>query len=497
MGAANKKMMKNLALLIGCIAVSIPVDAGTLLVAANDPACVSGSGQPDPYAIVYCAIEDAVADAAAGDVIHVDQGNYTPAGGRIIIDKSLTLAAHPSLGISGPHPQNRPVIHTNSTTWNGCGIQIAADNIIIDGFEVENSAAGAYAFYIVGDYNVARSGWIVRNCDIHDGRNGIRVMGNQVTIEYNNIHETQSDQVNGEYGACYGLTVRYNWLHSHHSNLGGKPAGVTYNCSSTTPGAWADVDISYNYCWANRTFVDFQHNGGLAPANTIRVTHNTVDWWIGDLPDPPQSSDLAQQMSLAWWTSAGSWNGPQFELRDNLFTRQKWYAVVDTDEFMAGQITIDHTLFWQWYLLDEWYPGYAYTNEWPAARGAVGWEDMGPGNEFVMTGCVHDQAPGYAGIGTLPDEYYALSGPDSPAYQTASDGTNIGAWQGLFAATPTPTETPTPTPTETPVPTETPTSGPPTVTPTPAPLPASTPKSILLLLSAIGAIIGTGCRRKM
>lgn len=479
------------AYIAGCLLLGIPVDAGTILVDLNDPGCVSGSGQADPYAVVYCAIEDAVADSVADDVIYVGAGSYTPAGGRIIINKSITLAADPALSISGPHPQARPVIHTNSTTWSGCGIQMDADNVVLDGFEIENTAAGALAFYIVGDYNIARNGWTVRNCDIHDGRNGIRVMGDNVTIEYNNIHETQTDQINGEYGNCYGLTVRYNWLHSHHSDLNGKPAGITYNCSSTSPGAWADVDISYNYCWANRTFIDFQHNGGIGPANIIHVFHNTVDWWIGALPDPIQSSDPAQQMSLAWWTDSGTWNGPNFDLRDNLFTRQKYYAVVDTDALLSGQITIDHSLFWQWYLLDAYYPAYAYPNEWPGTRGAVGWNDMGPGNEFVMTNCIHDEAPGYAETGTLPDEYYALSGPDSPAYQAASDGTNMGAWQGVFPPTPTPTELPTLTPTETP------TSGPLTATPTTAPLPSSSPAGNGLLLMLISAALIVSFSRKL
>ena len=39
--------------------------AGTINVDINDPACVSGSGQPDPYTVFYCNIQDAIDDLDA------------------------------------------------------------------------------------------------------------------------------------------------------------------------------------------------------------------------------------------------------------------------------------------------------------------------------------------------------------------------------------------------------------------------------------------------
>ncbi len=513
-GYPNSRMGVILCCLcIGCL----NAHAGILTVDIADPSCVAISGQPDPYAVVYCNIESAVTDSVSGDVIQVYAGTYTPTGGRIILDKSITLQAHPSLGVSGPHPQVRPKIMATYTSYTNCAIQIAANDCVVDGFEIEGVYGGGH--YILGDYGAAMNGWTVRNCDIHHARNCIRPVGNTITIECNDLHETESDLINAEYGACYGLTVTHNWLHSHHTNSGAKPAGITYNCSSTTPGAWADVDFSYNYCWASRTFVDFQNNGGLSPANTVSISHNTVDWWIGALPDPVQASDLAQQMSLAWWTGSGNWNGPNFSIRDNLMTRQKWYMVVDTDLLLQGPITLVNCLFWQWYLVDAYYPSSASDHEYPGPRGAVGWDEMGAGNEFVMTGCITSD-PAYASTGVRPDEYYALAGPDSPAYQAATDGTNIGAWQGIFAPTETPTEIPsdtptitptdteTPTPTETPPPTDTPTvtptdtpsptptSGTPTATPTALPVPATGSGGVAVLLLALTAWIGLASRKR-
>jgi hypothetical protein len=363
-------------------------------------------------------IEAGISAVDVGGTVQVAAGNYTPAGGRLVINKTCTIQAEPGLAA-------RPKINTSHSGWTNCAIQIAADGVVLEGLEVDNSAAGLLVGYIVGDYDNARNGWTVRDCDIHNGRNAIRVVGNNVTIEGNNLHQTRSDLINCEYGDCFGLKVRHNWLHSHHSDLGGKPAGLTYRCSSE-PGA--DVEITYNYVWACRTFIDFESSGGLAPANHILVAHNTVDWWIGDLPDPIQGGENAQQMSIAWWTDSGNWNGPNFEIRDNLFTRQKWYAVVDTDSRLSGQIVLQNNQFWQTYLVDAWYPTHAYPNEWPGPRGAVGWGNMGSGNEFVMQGSIVAD-PLYAATGTAPDLYYGLRS-GSPARKAATDGTNIGAWQG-------------------------------------------------------------------
>ena len=234
-------------------------------------------------------IEKAIAKASNGDTIIVGKGTYAPVHGRLIIDKSIILEAEASL-------DQKPIIKTNFSNWTGCAVQIAADNVIFAGFEVDNSAAGELSGYIVGDFNAKKDGWTVKYCDIHDGKNAIRAMGDNVTIEYCNLYNTSSDLINCENGNCFGLKVKYNQLHSENPTSKGKPAGVTYSCSSSSDN---NVEISYNYCWASRTFIDFQNNGnGLAPSNKITVMHNTVDT---GMEKKLNYSKNGQTMSIAWW----------------------------------------------------------------------------------------------------------------------------------------------------------------------------------------------------
>ena len=376
-----------------------------------DPAGNCGGNTP-----CYTTIHDAIAAASNGDTIEVDYGTYTY-NSQLSINKEVVMRAKAGLA-------SKPVISIDYASYTSCGLQIAANNVIVDGFEIigVKTTGGRY---LVGDYNSPRNNWTVRNCQIHDSDQGVRIVGDYVTIEDNEIYETLGDCIDCEYGTCGGLKVTRNWLHSENTNSGRKPAGITYNCDASTTG---DVEISYNYCHSCRTFIDFQHNGGTGPANNILIMHNTVDWNMGPLPAVPSGSDIAQQMSIAFWTGSGTWDASKFTIRDNIFSRQKWYMIVNTSGSagpISGNMEILNNLFYDWYLVDAYFPAYQYPEEWPSARGAVGWATTD--DDFVFTDNVLSD-PLYLSAGTHPYEYYALTG-SSPALNTATDGSNIGAWQ--------------------------------------------------------------------
>jgi hypothetical protein len=370
-----------------------------------------GSGTP-----CYATIHDAIAASVNGDTIEVDAGTYSYTT-QLSINKEIVLRAKPGLS-------TKPIISSTYSSYTSCMVQIAADNVIFDGFEINGNELSS-AKYIFGDYGSPKNNWKVLNCKIHHGDMGIRIAGNNITIKGNEICETRGDCIDAEYGKCGGLKVIGNWLHSEHTDSGRKPAGITYNCDSTTVG---DVEISYNYCHSCRTFIDFQHNGGTVPANNILIMHNTVDWKMEALPSPVPSSAIAQQMSIAFWTNGGNWDATKFNIRDNIFSRQKWYIILNTSGSsgpIVGNMELKNNLFYQWYLVDAYYPTYSYPEEWPGARGAVGWNTTD--DDFTFTNNVQSD-PLYKATGSLPDEYYALQ-LGSPAYHAASDGTDIGAWQ--------------------------------------------------------------------
>jgi hypothetical protein len=79
-------------LLAAAIMLATPVTAhpGKIYVDVNQFGCVVGSGQPDPYACIYCKIKDAIDDASSGDTIIVKKGIYK--GRDITIDKDLTIS---------------------------------------------------------------------------------------------------------------------------------------------------------------------------------------------------------------------------------------------------------------------------------------------------------------------------------------------------------------------------------------------------------------------
>jgi len=113
--------------LAAAIMLAMPVAAqGTIYVDVNDGGCVVGSGQPDPYAVVYCNIQDAIDDAIGGDTIIVAVGQYNEHD--ITINKSLVIQGAGSGSTIVDGQDLSRVFYINQSTVDMSGMTIRNGN---------------------------------------------------------------------------------------------------------------------------------------------------------------------------------------------------------------------------------------------------------------------------------------------------------------------------------------------------------------------------------
>ena len=223
--------------LISCLLIAGPGFAGTITVDINDPACITGNGQADPYSIVYCSIHDAVFDAVDGDTVMIAAGNYPVASTIVIEDAGLTLQG-PMIDVD-PRPSSlspRSPGSANEAIIDGQGmlenvIQIVADGVVINGLEVKSGTGDVIKQELYFQTTV------ISYCIIHDasGDEGIQLKNCQdCAIQYNYIYDTAvGDAISYAYSS--NSIVEYNEMH----NIGSEH-GAMYIYDST------NIEISNN-----------------------------------------------------------------------------------------------------------------------------------------------------------------------------------------------------------------------------------------------------------
>jgi parallel beta-helix repeat protein len=150
---------------------------GTIHVNVNDPACVNGTGQADPYACVYCSIQDAIYDAGtSGDTILVHPGKY---------DENIVIGARSLALQSTDGWQETTIDPLGNIVW----VWGDAD-VTVQGFEITGGNNGIYITDVDSEVHIL-------DCFVHDNvADGIRVEGggDLLHIEGNRIAQ------NGECG---------------------------------------------------------------------------------------------------------------------------------------------------------------------------------------------------------------------------------------------------------------------------------------------------------
>jgi parallel beta-helix repeat protein len=170
--------------------------AGTIRVDGDAVGCVGASGQGNPYGVVYCKIQDAVADAGPGDTVHVyprsgaygegvDLSQMDPEGDITLI--TVNASGNPTPGtVTVDNPGDASEIYTGAVPFNG--------DVTIDGFVLRseysaidvwvNGGTQAVGAAEVGLEPTSTKNVVIRNVDASNtGGDGIeaRADGN-VTI---------------------------------------------------------------------------------------------------------------------------------------------------------------------------------------------------------------------------------------------------------------------------------------------------------------------------
>jgi hypothetical protein len=152
---------------------TVEASPGTIHVDVNDPSCVTGTGQPDPYACVYCKIQDAIDDANPGDTINVAMGTY----------EAFTVEGRSNITVIGEDgvTVDSANMFTDGGDWwvmalvmNSTNINI--EGIVFDGGEIEVSMLEGITY---GDSTGSITGGAVRNIVGSEMAMGVCIWGGE------------------------------------------------------------------------------------------------------------------------------------------------------------------------------------------------------------------------------------------------------------------------------------------------------------------------------
>ena len=412
--------MLRMALTALALVTGLVLMHGVVLVAGAEMLTVDNSGDcDDATGTPYCTIQAAISAASAGDTIHVVAGTYAE---QLVIDRTLTLE-----GEAGVYPLIRPAL--NSASKYDTVIRVGADNVTIRGFDISNALGvvdtggqpgGTHIEHHAiwdGAWTLGPSGLTVDDCIIHDIEHGVRSYGPNLTVTDCEMYNLRRSGVHasGPYqNQPLPMTIQHNWFHDWHDYYK-EGAGVHVKYDSRVG------QVSYNYISGMRMGIAYYYGGPKSSyGQQIVFEHNTIDLDYG-----PGAGPVAMTMGFSFWGTGA--NADNVVVRNNAFANARWYGIYQEAATIQGSITVDNNLFYNnyWY----YWPDYQYPHQWfgDDVRAQAGW--TGGADGFAFTNNVTAQDPLFALEGIGPEAQWALQ-CGSPALNAATDGTNIGAWQG-------------------------------------------------------------------
>mgnify|MGYP001100261745 CR=1 FL=1 len=391
---------------------AIPVRAAFGDTYVDDDASYSDTDGDQYFATVQAAIDN----TTAGGTVHISEGTYGPS--VVTIDKPLTLQGDPT--------GNRPQISFPDTAEDG--ITVTGDDVTLDNLWLYREG---HSFYnaIIGvpkgggwpNYEIETSGLTVENCLIEGGRYSMYVSVEDMTVQNCTFKEPYRDGI-----VTAGIGGTTTIAHNHFIGTADTKQAIYVTTGPGRPYDSGTLSITYNSHTGGGHFFLVDYWGwDEVNALSLEIAHNSIDqigsrkgvvFYAAYAKDPqgfPKFSSITIQDNIfsncgpavyvdyAGLTDATVPNDDQIVVNNNL-THNVTAGVDDTMD-AAGDY------------------GYADAGDEPSGASLAMFDFA---NNLVDDPLYDD--PAHAGICF---EYWALQ-YGSPAVAAASDGTNIGAWQG-------------------------------------------------------------------
>jgi len=249
------------------VALSATASAGTINV--DDATGCVGSGQSDPYSVVYCSIQDAIDDAAIGDTIEVAAGTYEE---QLIVDESITL--------QGEDRDTTIIEYPPALVSGQYLVMVQANDVTITGFKLlGHFAVSNRAVYIVHSQG---TGLIVEDNEI---QGHIGVFGNLINGQIrNNIIGTDRKGIYVPGGN--NLLIEGNTIEPAEG-----ASSYASNCGAIYMDHVTDVTIQGNTMldFSSSTHADMIWGRGIEGShnsyitifdNTFENTRDAITMWI-------------------------------------------------------------------------------------------------------------------------------------------------------------------------------------------------------------------------
>ncbi|HUQ33305.1 MAG TPA: thrombospondin type 3 repeat-containing protein [Pyrinomonadaceae bacterium] len=237
-------------------------------------------------------LQAAIDKASNGDTVNVEAGIY-PYAGVVNVNKTLTLNG----AQSGVNARER--FEAESILENSGGLYVTANDVIIDGFTVQNSTAPAFTGFGI-DLGAGTSGAHVINNIIQNNIAGLGLAnnpaGNQAVIQHNVFrNNTQPGPASGhgiytdEYVAGYEIGLDDVLIDANYfENDNGAVTGTWgIGISNTGPLAFTNLQIQYNTLVSisplSRGMYFYNTHSSSIKANNIRnKTNYAIGFFSGD-----------------------------------------------------------------------------------------------------------------------------------------------------------------------------------------------------------------------